>query len=270
MHKISTGLSRLQSLERYASQDSAVHRLHPLVKLFLCGLFLVLVVSFPRTELSGLSAYIFFAVVAISAADLPFGLLLKRAAVALPFSIFAGLSNLFFDREIISVVLGLPISTGLLGFASILLKTLLAATALLLLVGTTPMPELSAGLISLNVPNILVLQLTMTYRYLSVLLNEGSAMYTAYMLRAPEQRGLKLTHLGSFIGQLLLRSFGRAERVYSAMKCRGYQGANGQRTLRRPRPSELALGVLIGALLCSLRFFNLAQWIGLLAMRFYD
>jgi len=28
--------------------------------------------------------------------------------------------------------------------------------------------------------------------------------------------------MGSFAGQLLLRSFDRAERVYNAMKCRGY------------------------------------------------
>ena len=33
-----------------------------------------------------------------------------------------------------------------------------------------------------------------------------------------------MRHMGSFVGQLLIRSSDRAERVYAAMKCRGYPG----------------------------------------------
>jgi cobalt/nickel transport system permease protein len=37
-----------------------------------------------------------------------------------------------------------------------------------------------------------------------------------------------MRHMGSFVGQLLIRSFDRAERIYAAMKCRGYPGRTAQ------------------------------------------
>jgi cobalt/nickel transport system permease protein len=37
-----------------------------------------------------------------------------------------------------------------------------------------------------------------------------------------KRKGIAMKDMGSFTGQLLLRSFDRAERIYNAMKCRGY------------------------------------------------
>jgi len=62
----------------------------------------------------------------------------------------------------------------------------------------------------------------LTYRYTGVLLNEAYSMNIAYSLRSPNRKGIEMRDMGSFLGQLLLRSFDRAERVYNAMKCRGY------------------------------------------------
>jgi cobalt/nickel transport system permease protein len=53
-------------------------------------------------------------------------------------------------------------------------------------------------------------------------------MNTAYCLRNTGRKGiemrplLQLRDMGSFTGQLLIRSFDRADRIYNAMKCRGY------------------------------------------------
>ena len=52
-------------------------------------------------------------------------------------------------------------------------------------------------------------------------------MNTAYRLRARQSKGLEMRHMGSFIGHLLIRSADRAERVYAAMKCRGYPNRQG-------------------------------------------
>jgi cobalt/nickel transport system permease protein len=62
----------------------------------------------------------------------------------------------------------------------------------------------------------------LTYRYIGVLLNEAYSMSIAYSLRSPNRKGIEMRDMGSFTGQLLLRSIDRAERVYNAMKCRGY------------------------------------------------
>ena len=58
-----------------------------------------------------------------------------------------------------------------------------------------------------------------------MLLNEAVSMHTAYTLRTDNQKGIKMRDMGSFLGQLLLRSTDRAEQVYYAMKCRGFHGA---------------------------------------------
>jgi cobalt/nickel transport system permease protein len=72
------------------------------------------------------------------------------------------------------------------------------------------------------VPGIFITILEMTYRYIGVLLEETWSMSTAYTLRHTQKKGIEMRHMGSFVGQLILKSLDRAERVYSAMKCRGY------------------------------------------------
>jgi cobalt/nickel transport system permease protein len=47
-------------------------------------------------------------------------------------------------------------------------------------------------------------------------------MYIAYSLRGPRRRGIAFADMGPFVGQLLLKIFDRADRIYNAMKCRGY------------------------------------------------
>jgi cobalt/nickel transport system permease protein len=105
--------------------------------------------------------------------------------------------------------------------------------AVLILVAVTPLYELTGQLRRLRVPELFVALFEMTYRYIGVLLGEASTMYTAYMLRSAERRGLQMRHMGSFVGQLFIRSYDRAERIYGAMKCRGYGGRDALK-VRRP------------------------------------
>ncbi|MGE4486145.1 MAG: CbiQ family ECF transporter T component, partial [Oscillospiraceae bacterium] len=86
---------------------------------------------------------------------------------------------------------------------------------------------------------------------------EISSMYTAYLLRSQKAHGIELRDAGSFVGQLLIRSFARAERVYAAMKCRGYNEAE-----RHVNSTPLKNTDIIFILICiscffSLRIFNI-------------
>jgi len=47
-------------------------------------------------------------------------------------------------------------------------------------------------------------------------------MIMAYKLRSGAKKALEMKHMGTFVGQLVLRGFDRAERVHLAMRCRGY------------------------------------------------
>ncbi|NLT12747.1 MAG: cobalt ECF transporter T component CbiQ, partial [Clostridiales bacterium] len=221
---IKSRIQEIYKLEQLSGGTSAVHRRHPSVKLVSAFVFIVLVVSFDRTEFGRLVPFIFYPVVLMALSGTPWPIVLKRVALALPFALLAGISNVIFDRAAALTLAGIAISAGVVSFFSILFKTFLCVTAVLLLVAVTPFSQLTGQLRRMHVPDIFVTLFEMIYRYIGVLLEEASSMYTAYMLRSTEHKGLQMRHMGSFVGQLLIRSFDRAERVYAAMKCRGYPG----------------------------------------------
>jgi cobalt/nickel transport system permease protein len=175
------------------------------------------------------------------------------------------LSNLFLIHGAAFTIGGFTVSLGLVSFASIMLKTLLTVFAVLLLIATTPFTDISAQLAALRVPKIICLQLIMTYRYIGLLLREAALMTTAYLLRAPRQRGIRMKDMGSFLGQLILRSTGRAERIYQAMKCRGFQGVYKGRSLSGPAAGDWVYTTALVSGIFFLRFFNLSVFLGHLA-----
>ena len=65
----------------------------------------------------------------------------------------------------------------------------------------------------------------MTYRYVTVLLEEVNRITQAYSLRAPNQKGIHYKVWGTLTGQVLLRSMDRANAVYESMLLRGYDGS---------------------------------------------
>lgn len=219
---IKSKIQEIYSLEELSAKKTTIHRLHPLVKLMSAFVQIILVVSFSRYELGRLIPFIFYPVILMALSETPWKTVLKRVVLALPFVVIAGVSNVIFDRAVSFTLGGIAVSYGVVSLFSILYRTFLCVTAVLILVAVTPFHQLADQLRRMHVPDIFVTLFEMTYRYLGTLLDEASTMYTAYMLRSTEHKGLQMRHMGSFVGQLLIRSFDRAERVYSAMKCRGY------------------------------------------------
>lgn len=249
-------------LESLAEMDTPVHRLHPAVKILVCFVYIITVLSFPRYNLSGLIPLVFYPVILMALAELPGHPLLRRLAIVLPFCVLAGIANLFADRET-AIRLGmLSVSYGMISFLSIIMKAILSAAAVLILAATTPAASLSSQLIRFHVPAPIVLQLNMTYRYLSVLMDEASTMYTAYLLRTPGQKGVRMNDMGIFIGQLVLRSIDRAQRIYLAMKCRGFHGAAGYAEKKKIGVPDLLYVCIVSALILLLRFIDLGTLIG--------
>jgi cobalt/nickel transport system permease protein len=107
----------------------------------------------------------------------------------------------------------------------------------------------------------------MTDRYFSVLLREAASLFTAYRHRSPGAGGVQMRHMGVFLGQLMLRSFDRAERVYGAMKCRGFDGLYRGPRVRPAAPADFVRGLVVSGVIIGLRCFNLSLFLGRLAER---
>ena len=73
-------------------------------------------------------------------------------------------------------------------------------------------------------PDVLVTQLLLLFRYIFVLGDEAGRMGQARRLRSFGRRGMGWRVYGQMLGQLLLRTFARAQRIYLAMKARGFDG----------------------------------------------
>ena len=222
MDKIDRTIRDYFNLEELALENSAFHTLHPSLKLILTFVYVLMVISSSRYSVSNLSVFFVYPAVVISVAGIPPGPIVRRLFIALPFVVFAGISNIVFDRQVVLTLFGIGISAGVLSCLVLVFKTILCVGATLILAATTPSHQIFAQLRRFRVPKLLVLTIMLCLRYLTLLLGEARQMNISYHLRSPNQRGIAISHMGSFIGQLLLRSFDRAEQVYQAMLCRGY------------------------------------------------
>ena len=254
MPDISARVHELRALENLSAGTTMIHRLHPLAKLIATFVVIVVVASFGRYEFFFLIPYLFYPFVMMALAELPYKLMLSRVLIALPFCLFAGISNVIFDRGTAFMVGGIAVSLGVVSLATILLKMYLCVMAALLLVATTPFTELTSQLRRLHVPMVFVMIFEMTFRYIGVLLEEVHSMMTAYTLRSGTKRALDIRHMGSFLGQLVLRGFDRAERVHAAMRCRGYSLRHLPKPRQPLRGSDIALLALVCLPVVVLRF----------------
>lgn len=224
MAKIDKMLQNINEVEAMARGDSCVHRLLAVTKVALLLAYLLAVVSFGRYDVSGLAPMFAYPVLMCALAGLPFWKIMRKSLVALPFVAFVGISNIIFDRLPAFYIAGFAVTYGMTSCASLMLKALLSVSAALIAISTTELVHMCSAMIALKAPRALAVQLLLTYRYISVLVTEAGNMLTAYHLRGSRQRGVRLADSGSLVGQLLLRSFARAERIYEAMKCRGFTG----------------------------------------------
>ena len=151
-------------------------------------------------------------------------------------------------------------------FLTLLLKTILTVMAVLILAAATRMNDMIYALISMHIPSLIVIQIMMTYRYMSVLMKEASLMYHAYLLRAPKEKGIRLADMGSFLGQLILRSFDRAERIYQSMQCRGFEGRITLLKRETPVVKHWLMVSLAGIVMLALRIVNIGEMVGRLFM----
>lgn len=229
------------------------------MKLIATLTYIVTVVSFSRYEFLRLIPYVFYPVIVMALSETPWSMILKRVLLALPFVVLAGLSNILFDTQPGLWLGSLAVSRGVVSCFAIFFRTFLCVVAILLLVAVTPFSALTGSLRAAHVPGVFVTLFEMTYRYIAVLLEEAGSMYTAYLLRHTHRKGLELRHMGSFVGQLLLKSFDRAERIYAAMQCRGYAFHTRLRSRRPLRTADWLFLLATAVPFVLLRLFDLSQ-----------
>lgn len=214
-------LMKVGHIEQLLTIDSNIHRLHPLVKMVSCLLFVICVIATYYLDVLELCGYAVLVYILVFISHVPATSIFKRSLLGLPISLCIGISNLWFAKETI-LVCGVVMTTGIFSLFSIVMKNILCLSAVFLLISTTSFDSIACELVHIKVPAIFVLQLVMIYRYIFLLVEEANSMTNAYVLKNPTKGAIAFKDVGSFIGNLLVRSFARSEEVYMAMKCRGF------------------------------------------------
>lgn len=269
MIKIEAQLVNLRHLDELATGNTVIHRLNPCAKLLTTMVFIIVVTSFPKQMLAGLIPLCIFPVALVSLGDLPVSPLARRVVLTLPFIIFIGIFNPLLDHSVAFQIGDVAISNGWISFFSILTRSILAVSAALLLVATTGMEGICAALYQIKVPKVLVIQLLFMYRYLYILLEEVGRTIQAYNLRSFEDTGIGYKAAGSLVGQLLMRTLDRAQRIYVAMRCRGFDGNIRLNRQTRVQYQDVAFAFGWSAFFIFARIVNIPQWLGSLLTEGY-
>jgi cobalt/nickel transport system permease protein len=180
--------------------------------------------------------------------------LLFTGAIALP-AIFIVPGEVLYRLPL----LGWPLTAqGLASAAFLVSRAVTAATFAALLILCTPWPQVLKALRVLGVPVVLVVILSMTHRYIFLLLQTAQAMFEARQSRlvgtltSPEHRRI----VAASVGVLLSKSFYLADEVFLAMQSRGYRGEHFTLDDFQMKPFDWAGFVVIVALAA------LAFWFG--------
>jgi cobalt/nickel transport system permease protein len=259
---IESGLYELGWLDQFSQRDTPVHRVDPRAKVIATFVFLVCVVSFDKYDVLGLIPFVIFPVVLLSESGMPYRELGKRLLVAAPFALLVGVFNPLLDQEVVGYIGPIAVTGGWVSYVSIIVRFLLTASMALILIATTSMTGVCAALERLGVPDVFTTQLLFLYRYLFVLAEEAMRLSRARSLRSFHGRGMGLKIYGNMLGHLLLRAIARAQRIFDAMQCRGFDGHVRTRHRLHMRTSDWVFLLGWSATFLVFRLYNVPLLLG--------
>jgi len=199
-------------VERWSRGASPLHARDARVKLGALVALLIAISTTPDRSQFAFAAYAAVVAAAMAASRLPLAGLVRRGALVLPFSATFALITWWSGEP-----------TRALALAE---KSFLSGLSALLLVATTPLTQLLAGLETLGAPRILILVVQFLYRYLFVISEQAQHMRLAAQSRhsAGAAQRRRFTASAGAIGVLFARSWERADGIYRAMLARGFSG----------------------------------------------
>ena len=197
-------------MDRWSQASSPLHARDPRAKILALLAFLIVLATTAPDAFTALLIDAALLAAGILVAGLPLAGLMLRAMAVLPFSLTFGLiSWLTGDR---------------LRALGLVEKSYLSTVAVLLLVGTTPLPLLLSGLGALGTPRLLVLVAQFLYRYLFVVSEQAQHLRLAAACRQGTARQMTFRAAAGALAVLFARSYYRAEGIHRAMMARAFSG----------------------------------------------
>jgi cobalt/nickel transport system permease protein len=229
LHGLTEALERALFAEEISGLPGLLQSLDARVKVL--GVLVLLIGVSLSHNLAVIAGIYLLALILALFSSIPPGFFIKRVWLTLPF--FTGLivlPALFITPgpALAHLPLGLSITrTGVNTVLFLLLRVSTSLSLTLLLILTTPWNTVLSALSVLRVPDVFILILGMTYRYIYLLLHTTNDMFLSRKSRvvghldtAQERR-----MLAAISGTLLTKTLNLSSEVYLAMQSRGFRGA---------------------------------------------
>jgi cobalt/nickel transport system permease protein len=217
--------------EEHARRPGWLQGLDPRVKILMFAA--VVIAASASSSLAVLIGVYALLLVAARTSQLPFDFFVRRTWLGIPFfagvvvlpSIFFGLPPRLFELAWGPFQVGLSLP-GLYGAAVFVIRVGVCVSLAVLLVLTTRWSDLLKSLRALRVPQVFILILSMTYRYVFLFLHTMNGMFEARKSRVVARLGggEDRRWITRSMGVLLNRSFQMSSSVYAAMLARGFTG----------------------------------------------
>lgn len=228
---IGESIERAVFTEELARAPGWLQRIDPRAKL---GMFLAVVLAASLTGSIAVLVVLYVAVVAAALTSrIPAGFFIKRVWMGVPFfALIIVIPAIFFvpGPRLFDVALGpihvAPSVPGLIGAVLFVVRVGVSVSLAVLLVLTTPWSNLLKALRAVRVPQVFVLILSMTYRYIFLFLHTANGMFLARKSRVVARTSGKEQRrwIAGSIGSLMGRAFKMSNDVYAAMLARGFTG----------------------------------------------
>ena len=214
MGDISKAISNIRKIDELGDKYTMIHKIDSSIKIIVTIIYVIKVLSIKQFIISDITSIVLYPLILFKFGKVPVKFILKKVLFILPLILGLSVINLIIDFSYSEI------------YFSVLLifKCTFALVGALLLIATTGINNLAFGLKKLKIPNILIMQILMLHRYIILMMEECYRVKSAYELRTLREKPMTMKDYGQIIGQMLLKTIDRSEKVYEAMKLRGFDG----------------------------------------------
>ncbi len=225
------GAESLVYLEDLSTRKGVLQSINPIAKLV--SVVTMIVASLFIFNLEYLLLICFVPIILAVASQIPLRQFFSRTAFIFLFAVIISIPPLFLTAgtPIASANVGITTLTitvqGLNSFLVFIVRVWFCVASLITLVLSTGFDKLLRLCSSLKVPNIVIQLFALTYRYFFISIHEAQSVLIAKEARTYVNKNnmnlQSLRDLGSVLSSLFIRAYERSERVYLAMKARGFE-----------------------------------------------
>ena len=242
LRDIVEGAESLVYIEDLSSKKGVLQSINPLVKLV--TIIAMIVASLFIFQLSYLLLICAIPLILAAASRIPLKHFFFRTALIPVFAAVISIPILFLTAgsPIWAANIGVANLTitmeGLTRFLVFSVRVWFCVASLTLLILSTGFDKMLKLLASIKVPAIIVQLFALTYRYFFVSIHEAQSVLIAKEARTYINKRTinlqSLRDLGSILASLFIRTYERSERVYLAMRARGFEIDNSSKLTLPP------------------------------------